>query len=87
MRILNRVKARFERTRKRKRISVLNGPENVSLHFDEDNLPPMPPLEGTEEVKLELEESITERIKLNPGKRKITRTELTILTPNLLFQL
>ena len=47
----------------------------------------MPPLEGTEEVKLELEESITERIKLNPGKRNITRTELTILTPNLLFQL
>ena len=30
----------------------------------------MPPLESDEEVKLELEETIAERVKLNPGKRK-----------------
>ena len=48
----------------------------------------MPPLEGDEEVKLEPEESIVERVKLNPRKRKKkkkTGTELKILTPNKLL--
>ena len=45
-------------------------------------LPPMPPLEIDEEVKLEPEETIAERIKLNPRKRKTARTRLKILTPN-----
>ena len=42
----------------------------------------MPPLELDEEVKLEPEETIAERIKLNSWKRKTTRTGLKILTPN-----
>ena len=42
-------------------------------------------LEGDVEVKLEWEETIAERIKLNPQKRKATRTGLKILTPNKLL--
>ena len=38
---------------------------------ESEDLPPMPPLEvDEEEVKLELEETIAERVKINP--RKIT---------------
>ena len=35
-------------------------PENslIDLYLDEDDLPPMPALEGDEEVKLEQEEAI-----------------------------
>ena len=58
----------------RKRVNVLDRPESLTLDFDEDDLPPMPPLEGDEEVKLEPEETFAERIKLNPRKTKITRT-------------
>ena len=50
--------------------------------MDLKNLPPMPPLECDEEVKLEPEETIAERIRLNSRKRKTTRTGLKILTPN-----
>ena len=42
----------------------------------------MPALKGHEEVKLEPEETIAERIKLNPRKRKNTGTGLRILAPN-----
>ena len=53
------------------------------LIFD---LPPIPPLlEGDEEVKLELEETIAERIKLNPRKRKNAGIGLKIWTPNKLL--
>ena len=45
----------------------------------------MPPLEDDEEVNLEPEETIAEKIKLNPQKRKATRTGLKILTPNKLL--
>ena len=45
----------------------------------------MPPLEDYEEVKLEPEEAIAERAKLNPRKRKLTGTVLNILTPNKLL--
>ena len=73
----------------KKKTNVLNGPENLTLDFVEDDLPPMPPLEGDEEVKLEPEESIVERVKLNPRKRKEkkkkTGTGLKILTPNKLL--
>ena len=72
----------------KKKINVLNRPENLTLDFVEDDLPPMPPLEGDEEVKLEPEESIVERVKLNPRKRKEkkkTGTGLKILTPNKLL--
>ena len=42
-------------------------------------------LEGDEELKLESEETIAERIKLNPRKRKNTGTGIKILTPNKLL--
>ena len=42
-------------------------------------------LEDNEEVKLESEETIAERIKLNPWKRKRTGTVLKISTPNKLL--
>ena len=64
----------------KKRINVLNCPENVTLDFDEDCLPPMPQLEVAEEVKLEPQES-AEKIKLSPQKGKITGTGLKILIP------
>ena len=50
----------------KKRINVLNRSENLTLDFVEDYLPPVPPLEGDEEVKLEPEETIAETIKLIP---------------------
>ena len=46
--------------------NVLNKPKMLILDFDEDDLPPIPTLEDDEGVKLEPEETITERIKLNP---------------------
>ena len=42
----------------------------MTLDFDEDDIRPMPTVEGDEEVKLEPEETIAERVKLNPRKRK-----------------
>ena len=42
----------------------------------------MPALEGDEQVKLEPEETIAERVKLNSRERKNEGTGLTILTPN-----
>ena len=62
-------------------------PENlpIDLHFDEDDLPPMLPLEGDKEVKLEPGEAIAEGMKLNLQKRKTTGTGLNILTPNKLL--
>ena len=45
----------------KKMVNVLNRPEVLTLDFDEDHLP----LEGDEEVKLEPERTIAERIKLN----------------------
>ena len=41
----------------KKRINVLNRPENVTLDFDEDDLQPMSPLKVDKEVKLEPEET------------------------------
>ena len=61
-------------------------PENlpIDLYLDEneDDLLPMPALEVDEEVKLEPEETIAERVKLNPRKRKNEETRFKILTPN-----
>ena len=65
---------RFSENEK-KRISVLNRAEMLTLDYDEDDLQ-----EGEEEVKLEPEETIAERIKLSPQKRKSKGTRLKILT-------
>ena len=62
----------------KKTINVLNRPENLTLGFSEDDLPP---LEGDEK----LEETIAERVKLDPRKRKNEETGLKILTPNKLL--
>ena len=55
-------------------------PENlpIDLCLDEgkDDLPPIPVLEGDKEVKLEPEETIAERVKLNPRKRKKRRNKI-----------
>ena len=69
----------------KKNVNVLNKPENLIINFVEDDLQSMPPLEGDEEVKLEPEETITERVKSNPRKRKLTGTGLKILTPTKLL--
>ena len=45
----------------------------------------MSPLEHDEEVKLEPEETIAEKAKLNHQERKITETRLKILAPNKLL--
>ena len=54
----------------KKRINVLNRPENLTLDFHEDDLWPMPPLKCDEEVKLEPQETIAERGKLHLRKKK-----------------
>ena len=61
----------------KKRIKVQNLPENVpiDLYSNENNLPPISALEEDEEVKLEPEETIDERRKLNPQKRKKTEQD------------
>ena len=42
----------------------------IDLYLDDNDLPPVPALEGDEEVKFEPEETFPERIKLNPRKTK-----------------
>ena len=53
--------------------NVLNRPEKLTLGFTEDNLAL---LKGDEEVKLEPEETIVERVKSNPPRRKNEGTGL-----------
>ena len=54
----------------KKRINVLNKPEMLILDFDRGDLPPMPAVEGDEEVKVEPEETIAERKKNKSSKMK-----------------
>ena len=65
--------SKFQKIRKKK-INIINRSENLTLDFDEDDLPQILPLEDDEEIKLEPEESFDERVKLNPPKRKKTGT-------------
>ena len=67
----------------KKKINVLNRPENVTLDFVEDDLTPMPAL--GDEVKLEPEESIAEKVKVKSLKQKKTGTGSKILPPNKLL--
>ena len=55
------------------------------LDSDEDDLPPMLPLEDNAAEKLEPEESIDEIVRLILRKRKTTGTGLENLTPNKLL--
>ena len=72
-------------------INVLNKLEMLILDFDEDDLPPIPPLEDDEEGKLKPKGTIAERPKLisptspplplpPPPKKKKAGTELKTLT-------
>ena len=71
-------------------INVLNKLEMLILDFDEDDLPPIPPLEDDEEGKLKPKGTIAERPKLisptspppplPPPQKKKTGTELKTLT-------
>ena len=54
----------------------------MDLYLDEDDLSLMPAIEGDEQVKLESEDTIAERVKLKPRERKKTGAVLKILTPN-----
>ena len=58
----------------KKKINIINRSENLTPDFDEDDLPPILPLEDDEEIKLEPEKSFDERLKLNPPKWKKTGT-------------
>ena len=55
------------------------------LGFDQNYLLPMPQLEVDEEVILDPQETITERVKLIPWKRKNEGTRLKLLIPNKLL--
>ena len=72
-------------------INVLNKLEMLILDFDEDDLPPIPPLEDDEEGKLKPKGTIAERPKLisppspprplpPPPQKKKAGTELKTLT-------
>ena len=71
----------------KKRINVLNKPEMLILDFDRGDLPPMPAVEGDEEVKVEPEETIAERKKKNPQKRKRNRDRIKNFDSKLLTRL
>ena len=62
-------------------ITVLHKLGMLSLDFLEDDLPSMAVLESYEKP----EETIAEKVKLNPRKRKKERKGLKILTPNKLL--
>ena len=47
----------------------------------------MPRLEGDEKIKLEPEETIAERVKLNPWKRKNEGTGLTVNSKQIINQI
>ena len=57
----------------KKRINVLNRPENLTLDFHEDDWWPMPPLKCDEEVKLQPQKTIAERVKLHLRKKNRKR--------------
>ena len=47
----------------KKRINALNKPEMLIIDIEGDRLPPMPPLEDDEEVKLKPEQTIAKELK------------------------
>ena len=57
----------------KKRINALNKPEMLIIDIEGDGLPPMPPLEDDEEVKLKPEQTIAKELKkiIKNGIRQI----------------
>ena len=69
----------------KKKINSLNRPENLTLDFPKDDLPPIPLQEADEKVKLEPEKAIAKTLKLNSQERKNKGTGLKVLTPKKLL--
>ena len=88
--LLNIGKSQYYKLKRahKKRIKVQSMPENLPIGLclgqDVNDLPPMLALEGEEEVKLEPEETVAVRIKLNPRKKN-TGAGLKTLTKNKLL--
>ena len=63
--LLNICKTKYKKLYEdlKKRIYVLNKPEMLIIHIEEDDLPPMSPLEDDEEVKLKPEQTIAKEFK------------------------
>ena len=70
----------------KKRVNVPNKPKMLVLNFDRDDLSPMTALEDEEEVELEPEETIAQRVQLNPRKKKSNRTRIKNLDSRQLFR-
>ena len=78
--LLNIHKTQYDKLTKakKKRIKVQNIPEKLPIDLyldadgneDEDVSTPMSSLDGNEKVKLHPEETTSEKVKLNPQKRK-----------------
>ena len=51
----------------KKRVNVLSRPENVTLNFTENDLPPIPPQD--DEEKLEPEDTIAEKLKIKKREK------------------
>ena len=63
--LLNIYKAKYKKLYEdlKKRINALNKPEMLIIDIEGDGLPPMPPLEDDEEVKLKPEQTIAKELK------------------------
>ena len=70
--LLNKYETQYDKIPEdsKKMLTVVKKTEMFGLNFVENYSPPMPALEGDEEVKLEPGETIAERVKLNLRKRK-----------------
>ena len=85
--LLNKYETQYDKIPEdsKKILTAPNKPEMLRLNFFGDYFRPMPALEGDEKVKLEPEETIAERVKLNLPKRKKTGTGLNMLIQNKLL--
>ena len=75
--LLNKYETQYDKTPEdsKKILTVVKKTEMFGLNFAENYSPPMLAL-GDEEVKLEPEETIAERVKLNLRKRKKNRNRI-----------
>ena len=72
--LLNICKTKYDKftiaRKKKTKVQIILENLPTDIYLDVDDLPPMPALEGGEEARLEAEETIAERVKFNPRKRK-----------------